>query len=73
MVADGLIEKVVKDPEVSFTFTDSGKLPPPVLSFDNVAFAYDGKIEHALYRGLNLAIDTDSRVGMMAGCIQALS
>jgi ATP-binding cassette subfamily F protein 2 len=63
MVADGLIEKVVKDHEFKFRFNAPGKLPPPVLSFDDVAFAYDGKIEHALYRNLELAIDTDSRIG----------
>ncbi|KAI3652188.1 hypothetical protein MP228_003491 [Amoeboaphelidium protococcarum] len=65
MVADGLIEKVVKDHEFNFQFNDAEKLPPPVLSFDDVAFSYDGKIENALYRHLNLAIDTDSRVALV--------
>ena len=65
MIADGLIEKVVKDNIVSFTFSNPEKLPPPVLSFDNVAFAYDGKMENALYRNLELAIDTDSRVALV--------
>lgn len=36
-----------------------------MLSFDDVAFSYDGKIENALYRHLNLAIDTDSRVALV--------
>jgi ATP-binding cassette subfamily F protein 2 len=65
MEADGLIEKVVKDHVFTFRFNDPEKLPPPVLSFDDVAFAYDGNIEHALYKHLELAIDTDSRIALV--------
>eukprot|EP00158_Paraphelidium_tribonemae_P003623 Partr_v1_DN26258_c0_g1_i1_m48195 putative ATP-binding cassette, sub-family F len=65
MEADGLVEKVVKEQAVNFRFTDAERLPPPVLSFDNVAFAYDGNIKNALYRGLDLAIDTDSRIALV--------
>jgi len=65
MVADGLIEKVVKEKQFNLRFNDTEQLPPPVLSFDNVAFAYSGKIEDALYTGLNLAIDTDSRIALV--------
>ena len=65
MEADGLIQKVDNERAFTFRFTDPEKLPPPVLSFDDVAFAYDGKVEHALYTHLNLAIDTDSRVALV--------
>lgn len=65
MIADGLIEKVVQESTVGFKFSDTEKLPPPVLSFDDVAFSYDGKMENALYRHLNLAIDTDSRIALV--------
>jgi ATP-binding cassette subfamily F protein 2 len=63
MEADGLIEKVTKDFSFSFRFAETGKLPPPVLSFYDVSFAYSGKLEEALYKNVELAVDTDSRVG----------
>lgn len=40
MVASGLTEKVVDDKVVRLKFTSVGKLPPPVLQFDNVTFGY---------------------------------
>jgi len=63
MEADGLIEKVVEDKPFTFRFASCGKLPPPVLSFDDVAFAYSGNKKDALYKNLNLAVDLDSRIG----------
>ncbi len=65
MVADGLIEKVERERNFTFRFTDVDKLPPPVLSFYNVAFAYSGRMQDALYSGLELAIDTDSRIALV--------
>lgn len=65
MEADGLIQPVVKESAFSFRFSDPEKLPPPVLSFDNVSFAYNGKLEDCLYRNIDLAIDTDSRVALV--------
>ncbi|PVU88088.1 hypothetical protein BB561_006034 [Smittium simulii] len=65
MEAAGLIEKVVPPMKYKFRFTDVEKLPPPVLSFDEVAFAYDGKIQNALYKGVNLAVDMDSRIALL--------
>ncbi|KAF9196222.1 ABC transporter ATP-binding protein arb1 [Haplosporangium sp. Z 11] len=65
MEAAGLIEKV--DPPIlfKFKFSDTDKLPPPVLAFDEVGFAYSGDIKDALYRGVNLGIDMDSRVALV--------
>ena len=65
MEADGLIEKVEQDPGFSFRFSDPEKLPPPVLSFDDISFAYSGKIEDALYRNVDAAIDCDSRIALV--------
>ncbi|OMJ17099.1 putative ABC transporter ATP-binding protein [Smittium culicis] len=65
MEAAGLIEKVIPPMKYSFRFADVQKLPPPVLSFDQVAFSYDGKIENALYEDVNLAVDMDSRVALL--------
>lgn len=59
------LTEVDNEVEFSFRFADVDKLPPPVLSFDNVAFAYNGKIQDALYRNLELAIDTDSRIALV--------
>lgn len=65
MEADGLIEKVVPDRVFSFRFPDIEKLPPPVLSFDDISFAYDGKSENNLYEHLNFGVDMDSRIALV--------
>lgn len=65
MEADGLIEKVVPDRVFSFRFPDVEKLPPPVLSFDDVTFSYNGKTEDNLYEHLNFGVDMDSRIALV--------
>ncbi|CDR44151.1 CYFA0S14e00188g1_1 [Cyberlindnera fabianii] len=65
MEADGLVEKVVPDRVFTFKFADVEKLPPPVLSFDDISFSYDGNPEHNLYEHLNFGIDMDSRVALV--------
>lgn len=65
MEADGLIEKVVPDRVFSFRFPDVEKLPPPVLSFDDVTFSYSGNSEDNLYEGLNFGVDMDSRIALV--------
>ncbi|KAI5816088.1 putative ABC transporter [Pyronema omphalodes] len=65
MEADGLIQKVVEDKVFTFRFADVEKLPPPVLSFDDVSFSYSGKAEDNLYEHLDLGIDMDSRVALV--------
>ncbi|KAF9145250.1 hypothetical protein BGX30_009831 [Mortierella sp. GBA39] len=65
MEAAGLVEKVDPPLLFKFKFSDSDKLPPPVLAFDDVGFAYSGNIKDALYRGVDLGIDMDSRVALV--------
>ncbi|KAF9935031.1 hypothetical protein FBU30_008524 [Linnemannia zychae] len=65
MEAAGLIEKVDPPMLFKFKFSDTDKLPPPVLAFDEVAFAYSGDMKDALYKGVNLGIDMDSRVALV--------
>lgn len=65
MEADGLIEKVVPDRVFSFQFPDVEKLPPPVLSFDEVTFSYSEKAEENLYENLNFGVDMDSRIALV--------
>ncbi|KAL2113305.1 hypothetical protein VUR80DRAFT_4630 [Thermomyces stellatus] len=65
MEADGFIQPVIPDKVFSFRFADVEKLPPPVLSFDNVSFSYSGKEEDDLYKNLDLGFDMDSRTALV--------
>lgn len=65
MEADGLIQKVQEDRVFSFRFADVEKLPPPVLSFDDVTFSYSGNAADNLYEHLDLGVDMDSRVALV--------
>ncbi|KAI8980429.1 P-loop containing nucleoside triphosphate hydrolase protein [Pilobolus umbonatus] len=65
MEAAGLIEKVEAPLPFKFSFTDIPKLPPPVLAFEDVSFAYDGNREHCLYKHLELGVDMDSRIALV--------
>lgn len=65
MEADGFIQPVIPDKVFSFRFADVDKLPPPVLSFDDVSFSYSGKEEDDLYKNLDLGFDMDSRAALV--------
>jgi ATP-binding cassette subfamily F protein 2 len=65
MEADGFIEPVVQDKVFSFRFADVEKLPPPVLSFDDVTFSYSGDAKDDLYRNIDLGFDMDSRTALV--------
>ncbi|KAG1676835.1 hypothetical protein FOA52_010344 [Chlamydomonas sp. UWO 241] len=65
MEADGLTKPVAREHTFAFTFPDCDKLPPPVMPFTEVAFAYSGKKEDYLYKNLNFGIDCDSRVALV--------
>ena len=53
MEADGFIQPVAQDRVFTFRFADVEKLPPPVLSFDDVSFSYSGNWDN-LYEHLDL-------------------
>jgi len=55
----------VEDRVFTFRFADVEKLPPPVLSFDDVTFSYTGNAKDNLYQHLDLGIDMDSRVALV--------
>jgi ATP-binding cassette subfamily F protein 2 len=61
MEADGFIQPVEPDRVFNFRFAEVEKLPPPVLSFDNVTFSYSGDPKDDLYRNIDLGFDQDSR------------
>ncbi|KAF8733450.1 hypothetical protein AX14_003845 [Amanita brunnescens Koide BX004] len=65
MEAAGLIEKVEQPRPLRFHFEEIRRLPPPILSFDHVAFSYSGKKEQYLYQRLSFGIDMDSRIAIV--------
>lgn len=65
MEADGFIQPVHQDRVFTFRFADVEKLPPPVLSFDDVTFSYSGKKEDNLYENLDFGVDMDSRTALV--------
>ena len=65
MIDDGLIEMPFTDPVFRFAFPDTGKLPPPLISFSDVAFSYSGRKEDYLFTKLSFGIDSDSRIALV--------
>ncbi|GAB7347836.1 hypothetical protein MBLNU459_g5371t1 [Dothideomycetes sp. NU459] len=65
MEADGFIEPVHQDRVFSFRFADVEKLPPPVLSLDDVTFSYSGNKDDHLYENLDFGVDMDSRTALV--------
>ncbi|THW63409.1 hypothetical protein D6C99_00476 [Aureobasidium pullulans] len=65
MEADGFIQPVHQDRVFSFRFADVEKLPPPVLSLDDVTFSYSGNTEDNLYEHLDFGVDMDSRTALV--------
>ncbi|KAN0085548.1 P-loop containing nucleoside triphosphate hydrolase protein [Elaphomyces granulatus] len=65
MEAEGFIQPVIPDKVFTFRFADVEKLPPPVLSFDDVSFSYSGKMEDSLYEHLDFGVDMDSRTTLV--------
>jgi ATP-binding cassette subfamily F protein 2 len=56
---------VIKERNFTFKFPECSKVPPPVLPFDNVSFAYNGKKESYLYEDLDFGVDCDSRIALV--------
>merc|ERR1711939_988721 len=65
MEAAGLVTPVQQPRMIKFDFESVAKLPPPIIAFNDVAFAYSGKMEEALYKDLSLGIDMDSRIAIV--------
>ncbi|KAJ9467727.1 ABC transporter F family member 1 [Diplonema papillatum] len=61
MVAEGLTPDLEKENNVNFEFPCAGKLPPPVVAFDDVAFKYP-KMEKMLYSDVNFGVNIDSKI-----------
>lgn len=72
MVRAGLTEKPEEEKPLNFKFSDPGHLPPPVLAFHDVSFAYPNC--QPLYSNVNFGVDLDSRVALVGpngavGCL----
>lgn len=65
MEADGFIQPVAQDRVFTFRFADVEKLPPPVLSFDDVTFGYSDRKDDTLYENLDFGVDMDSRTALV--------
>jgi ATP-binding cassette subfamily F protein 2 len=65
MVVAGLTPPVIKEKSFTFKFPECSKIPPPVLPFDMVSFAYSGKAKDYLYENLELGVDSDSRIALV--------
>ena len=63
MVRGGLTEKPEVEKQLNFRFPNPGELPPPVLAFHDVSFAYP-KCQ-PLYTSVNVGIDLDSRIALV--------
>lgn len=62
MYARGLTPKVLQGPSYNFKFPACADLPPPILQFQGMSFAYSGEMKDALYQDIDLGLDMDSRV-----------
>jgi ATP-binding cassette subfamily F protein 2 len=65
MEEDGLTQPVYRERTFAFNFPETEKLPPPVLPFVNVSFAYSGKPADMIYRNLEFGVDCDSRIALV--------
>jgi len=65
MYAKGLTPKVAPGPSYNFRFAACSPIPPPIFQFQNMAFSYSGDMKDALYSGVNLGMDMDSRVAIV--------
>jgi ATP-binding cassette subfamily F protein 2 len=63
MVRGGLTKKPEEEKPLNFQFTDPGHLPPPVLAFHDVSFAYPNC--EPLYSNVDFGVDLDSRVALV--------
>ena len=59
----GLTNKPEVDPEWDWSFPDAGELPVPVLSVENISFAYPGGVE--LYSSVDFGVDLQTRVALV--------
>jgi ATP-binding cassette subfamily F protein 3 len=57
------IEDVIEDPSCVFIFPTPEKLRPPLLRIEDGLFGYNK--ENVILKGINFAVDCDSRVAIV--------
>ena len=62
MIEKGLIEKPAPEPVVKIQFPNNSHIPPPVMAFKEVSFAYDHDKSNLLLKDMEFGIDMDSRI-----------
>jgi len=62
MIERGLIEPIEKERNVKLDFPACAKLPPPILAFKEVSFAYDGDKNNLLLKDMEFGVDMESRI-----------
>jgi len=65
MAEGGLTERVQQDRVQCFSFPYCEDLPPPVLQFTQVDFAYPSNLNKYLFKKLDLGVDLDSRIALV--------
>jgi len=63
-IAEGMTERVYRDKTVTFKFADIQKLPPPILSVQQVSFRYNEQTPW-IYEKLEFGMDLDTRVALV--------
>jgi len=63
-IAEGMTEKVYRDKTVTFKFANIDKLPPPIMSVQQVSFRYNEQTPW-IYENLEFGMDLDTRVALV--------
>jgi ATP-binding cassette subfamily F protein 2 len=64
MYREGLTQKVSVDHILKIRFDECGKLPPPILMFQNVSFHYPGS-DIWIYKNVEVGVDLESRIALV--------
>eukprot|EP00040_Diaphanoeca_grandis_P004377 m.28449 g.28449 ORF g.28449 m.28449 type:complete len:645 (+) comp15919_c0_seq1:12-1946(+) len=62
MYERGLIQPIERERHVKLDFPSCAKLPPPILAFKGVSFAYNGDKDNLLLRDMEFGVDMESRI-----------
>jgi len=63
-IAEGMTERVYRDKTVTFKFANIDKLPPPILSVQQVSFRYNASTPW-IYENLEFGMDLDTRCALV--------
>jgi ATP-binding cassette subfamily F protein 2 len=64
MYREGLTQKVNVDHILHIRFDECGRLPPPIMMFQNVSFHYP-KSDIMIYKNVEVGVDLESRIALV--------